>query len=119
MVKLGETTRAQVLGEQCDQIRDWRTSLEVVVSFAVATSLPGALIQLAMAVCDFQSLVDNLHDSSRMIPTSTYQPKVIGSVASCGRLQTPWLPRWVTNTINTVASSKHMSTLAIGIRIGC
>lgn len=51
------------LREQCDQIVKWRTSLENVASYAIATSMAGATIQMALAVSDLDSLEGTLEAS--------------------------------------------------------
>lgn len=55
--KNDEVGRSIDLKEQCSQIVEWREALETVGSYAVATSMPGALVQLAWITSDMETLL--------------------------------------------------------------
>ena len=63
--KRGDETRVEILGEQRTQMSEWLYALELVGSFAVATSLPGAMIQLAWAMNDVDTLAGNIETNER------------------------------------------------------
>lgn len=49
----------------CDQIRDWRDALELVGTFTVASTLQGAMIQMAWALNDIETLAGNAEANAR------------------------------------------------------
>ena len=49
-----------VLGERCKQLTEWRAALELVGTYTVANSLPGAMIQIAWAMDELRSLAESL-----------------------------------------------------------
>lgn len=56
----GENAIATNLRNRCDQITEWRDALELVGSYAVASSLPGATVQMAIAMNDLETLAGEL-----------------------------------------------------------
>ncbi|WP_425904730.1 hypothetical protein [Nitrobacter sp. TKz-YC02] len=49
-----------ILSERCTQLTEWRSSLELVGTYTVASSMPGAVIQIAWAMHELRSLADTL-----------------------------------------------------------
>jgi len=78
--KKGDATTDVILGEKRTQIMEWLDALELAGSFAVATSLPGAMIQLAWAMSNIKTLTDNIETNERLgQPKTTCLSTPIGS----------------------------------------
>jgi len=63
--KSGDVTHEEIQDERRSQIFEWLNALQLVGSFAVATSLPGAMIQLSWAMNDVDILTGNLETNER------------------------------------------------------
>lgn len=61
----GETSHATIMGERRDQITEWRCALELIGTYTVASSLPGAMIQMAWALNDVQTLAGDIEAIER------------------------------------------------------
>ncbi len=61
----GETSRETIMGERRDQITEWRVALELIGTYTVASSLPGAMIQMAWAMSDVQMLAGDIEAIER------------------------------------------------------
>lgn len=61
--KCEESSETVALGERCKQLTEWRSALETVGTYTVASSLPGATIQIAWAMDELRSLAETLDAS--------------------------------------------------------
>jgi hypothetical protein len=69
--KAGDAITDVILGEKRTQIMEWLDALELAGSFAIATSLPGAMIQLAWAMSNIETLASNIETNERLGQPST------------------------------------------------
>jgi hypothetical protein len=59
-VEKSKTSDEIIFGERCIQLIEWRSALELVGTYTVANSLPGAMIQIAWAMDELRSLAETL-----------------------------------------------------------
>ncbi|MBN8976157.1 MAG: hypothetical protein J0I08_06740 [Rhizobiales bacterium] len=77
-----EASTATLLEEHRRRIIEWRSALELAASFTVARSMAGATVQMAMTVCELQSVFDTLELSK----AGEMEPHLAGTVERCQRM---------------------------------
>jgi len=77
-----DTATATLMDERRRQIVEWRNALERAASFTVASSMAGATVQMAMVVCELQSIFDTI-DCSK---AGEIEPDLAGWVEGCQRM---------------------------------
>ena len=78
----GEASTATLLREHCRDIESWREALELTASYTVATSVPGAVVQMAMMICELQSVSEVLELSK----AGECEPGLAPVVERCKRM---------------------------------
>lgn len=77
-----ERSTATLMEEHRRQIVEWRNALELASIFTVAGSMAGATTQMAMVVCELQSVFDTLD----LGKAGEMEPHLAGTVERCQRM---------------------------------